>query len=139
MTRSGNNRIRFGYSTPPTVAKWCIWSVANQSWLAGQIRIYIWGAMALVAVFTLAGFISPATALISMFISGSIIAAAIWVLIRQRRIWLLHIRQPDLRRRALAAMTSYLNEVHYPLPRRLHDPAIGDGNPDEEADCGHIR
>jgi hypothetical protein len=139
MTRSGNNRIRSGYSTPPTVAKWCIWSVVNQSWLAGQIRIYIWGAMAVVAVFTLTGIISPQTALISMFISGSIIAATIWLLIRQRRIWLLHIQQPELRRRALAAMAAYLRAVHYPLPRRAQGREIEDDDPDQEADCGRIR
>lgn len=139
MTRSGNRTARSGNTTPPTVAKWCIWSVSNQSWLAGQIRIYIWGAMAVVAIFTLTGIISPRTALLSMFISGTIIAAAIWLFIRQRRIWLLHIQHPELRRQALAAMVNCLNANNYPLPRRLHRGSIPENDPDEEADYGHIR
>ena len=59
MTRSVNRPSRNVTATPPTVAKWCIWSVANQSWLAGQIRIYIWSAVAVLAVFTMAGLVSP--------------------------------------------------------------------------------
>ena len=139
MTRSSNNRIRPGYQTPPAVAKWCIWSVANQSWLAGQIRIYIWGAVAVLAFLILTGFVSTETALASMFVSGVIIAAAIWLLIRQRRIWLLNIQQPELRRQALAALVAYLNAINYPLPRRVHGHPILDEDPDDEADYGRIR
>lgn len=139
MTRRDNNHPHSGYATPPTVAKWCIWSVENQSWLAGRIRIYVWGAMAVLAFFILTGFVAPETALTAMFISGAIIAAAIWLLIRQRRFWLLHIQQPDLRRQALAAMVTYLKAINQPLPRRLHSRSIRDEDPDEEADCGHIR
>jgi hypothetical protein len=139
MTRPGNHPFRSSHATSPTLAKWCIWSVANQSWLAGQIRIYIWGAVAVLAVFILTGFISPRTALTSMFISGAIIAVTIWLLIRQRRIWLLHIQDSELRRQALAAMVTYLNDIHYPLPRQLHNDSILNDDPDDEADYGHIR
>ena len=139
MTRSVNRPSRNVTATPPTVAKWCIWSVANQSWLAGQIRIYIWSAVAVLAVFTMAGLVSPRTALTSMFISGVIIAAAIWLLIRQRRIWLLNIQQPELRRQALAALVAYLNAINYPLPRRVHGHPILDEDPDDEADYGRMQ
>jgi predicted lysophospholipase L1 biosynthesis ABC-type transport system permease subunit len=139
MTRPGNHPFRNRYATPPTVAKWCIWSVANQSWLAGQIRIYIWGAVALLAVFILTGVISPEIALASMFISGIVLATAIWLLIRQRKYWLLHIRQPELRRQALAAMVAYLDAINYPLPRQAPHSQIQDNNPDEEADFSHSR
>lgn len=139
MTRRRNTYPHSGYATPPTVAKWCIWSVENQSWLAGQIRIYIWSAVALVAVFILTGLISPEIALTSMFVSGAIIAVAIWLLIRQRRIWLLRIQQPELRRQALAAMVTYLNAINYPLPRRAHHPQIRNNDSDEEMDYGHTR
>ena len=139
MTRPGSHPYRSNHATPPTVAKWCIWSVANQSWLAGQIRIYIWGAVAVLAVFALTGVISPRTILTAMFISGVILAIAIWLLIRQRRIWLLHIHQPELRRQALAAMVAYLNNNHYPLPQDLHRGPILKEDPDNEADYGHIR
>jgi hypothetical protein len=139
MTRPGNHPFRTSYATPPTVAKWCIWTVAHQSWLAGQIRIYIGGGVAVLAVFTLTGVISPRTALTSMFISGAIFAATIWLLIRQRRIWLLRIQDPDLRRQALAAMVAYLNDNHYPLPRHMHKDPILNNDPDNEGDYGHIR
>jgi small-conductance mechanosensitive channel len=139
MTRSSISRIRSGYTTPPTVAKWCIWSVANQSWLAGQIRIYIWGAVAVLAFLILTGFVSTETALTSMFVSGVIIAAAIWLLIRQRRFWLLHIQQPELRRQALAAMVNYLDAINYPVPRRTHGRPVEDDDPEEHADYGRLR
>jgi hypothetical protein len=139
MTRSGNNRLRSRHETPPIVAKWCIWSVANQIWLAGQIRIYIWGGMAVVAVFTLTGLISPQTALTSMFISGTIIATTLWLLIRQRRTWLMNIQQPELRKKALAAMVLYLDAIDYPLPRHPYNRPVQDNEPDEETDCGRIR
>lgn len=139
MTRSSNHRLRSGYTTPPTVAKWCIWSIANQSWLAGRIRIYIWGAVAALAVFILTGLISPETALASMFVSGVVVATALWLLIRQRRIWLLHIQEPELRRQALAAMVTYLDAINYPLPRQSHGRPVRDGDPEEDADFSHIR
>jgi hypothetical protein len=139
MTRSTNNRIHSGNTTPPIVAKWCIWSIVNQRWLAGQIRIYVWGAMAVLAVFTLTGFLSPETVLMSMFVSGVVIAMAIWLLIRLRRFWLLHIQQPDLRRQALAAMVAYLEAINHPLPRRARDRPVEEDDSEKHTDYGPIR
>jgi hypothetical protein len=139
MSRRGNNSSYPEYATHPIVAKWCIWSVGNQIWLAGQIRIYIVGAMGVLAFLALTGFISLQTALTAMFFSGMTMAVALWLLIRQRRIWLLHIRQPELRRQALAAMVNYLKAINYPLPRHLQSRTIQKSDPEEEADYSHSR
>jgi hypothetical protein len=32
-----------------------------------------------------------------------------------------------------------LNDIHYPLPRQLHNDSILNDDPDDEADYGHIR
>jgi hypothetical protein len=139
MTRPGNSGPNPEYTTPPTVAKWCIWSVSNQTWLAGQIRIYIGAAMAVLAFFALTGFLSLQTVLTTMFFFGMTIAVTLWLLIRQRRIWLLHIRQPELRRQALAAMVNYLNAIHHPLPRHLQSRTIQESDANEEGEYSHSR
>jgi hypothetical protein len=139
MTRPDNNSPHAEYATPPTVAKWCIWSVANQIWLAGQIRIYIGAGTGVLAFFALTGFLSLQTALTAMFFFGMIMAVTLWLLIRQRRIWLLHIRQPELRRQALAAMVNYLNKIDYPLPQHLQSRTIQESDPKEGADYSHSR
>jgi hypothetical protein len=139
MTRPGNKSPHPEYATHPLVAKWCIWSVANQIWLAGQIRIYLGAATAVLAFFALTGFLSLQTALTTMFFSGMIIAVTLWLLIRQRRFWLLHIRQPELRRQALAAMVNYLNAINYPLPMHVQRHTIQESDPNEGADYSHSR
>lgn len=136
MTRRSNNHL---HPTHPTVAKWCIWSVKNQTWLAGQIRIYIFGGCAVVALFTLAGIISLQTALCSLFISGVVIATAIWLLIRQRRIWLLNIKGPELRQQALGAMVGYLEEINHAIPWRPHDRPTAEHDHENHTDCSHSR
>jgi hypothetical protein len=139
MTRPENQRSHPEHATPPIIAKWCIWSVANQRWLAGQFRIYIGGGMGVLAFFALTGFITLQTALTAMFFSGLTISATVWLLIRQRRLWLLHIQQPELRRQALAAMVDYLNAIDYPLPRHLQGHTIQESDPNEKADYSHGR
>ena len=132
MIRNPNNE---GHSTSPRVARWCIWSVQNQTWLAGQIRIYIWAATAVVAFFTLAGVIAVDTALWSLFISGLVVSTAIWLLIRQRKIWLLNIQDPKMRQQALSAMVNYLNEVHHAVPRRQDSPSPAGDESHKGVDC----
>jgi hypothetical protein len=105
------------HTTHPIIARWCIWSVKNQTRLAGQLRIYIWGGTFLVALFTLGGLIPLETALGAVFFSGLVICAALWLLIRQRKVWLLNIQGPELRREALAAMLDYLHEVRHAIPQ----------------------
>jgi len=136
MTRRRKNLPR---ATHPTIAKWCIWSVKKQTWLALRVSIYIWSATAAVVLFTLAGVIALKTALWSIFISGVIIFISIWLLIQQRRIWLLNIRDPELRQQALAAMVIYLREIKHTVPQQSRgNPLIGNDSK-RQIDCGHTR
>lgn len=104
--------------THPIIAKWCIWSIENQPWLAGRMRIYIWGAVTTVGFFTFVGLIKLETALWSLFLSGILICATLFFLIRQRKIWLLSIQTPELRQQALNAMVNYLHAVNHAVPVR---------------------
>ncbi len=136
MTRQRSNLPR---ATHPTIAKWCIWSVQNQSWLAGQMSIYIWSATAVVAFLALTGVIALETALWSVFVSGMIICIGIWLLVQQRRIWLLNIQEPELRQQALAAMVKYLNEINHVIPRQPRGRPLAENDSKKPADCSHTR
>ena len=136
MTRPRNNLPR---ATHPTIAKWCIWSVENQSWLAGQMTIYIWIATAVVAFFTFLGVIALKTALWSVFVSGVIICISIWLLAQQRRIWLLNIQEPELRQRALAAMVNYLIAIKHVIPQQSQEHPLAESDPQKQAECNHTR
>lgn len=94
----------------------CIWSIRNQSWLAGQIRIYIYGATALVALLALGDVISLKTAMFSIFCGGAVVLAMIWTLVQQRKSMLLNIRDPEVRDLAHKAMLEYLNQVNHSVP-----------------------
>lgn len=91
--------------------KLCIWTVRNQSWLAGQVRIYIYAGTVLIAFLALAGVISIETAIFSAFCGGVIAMGLIWTLIQQRKAMLLNIQEPEVRNRAHEAMLAYLHEV----------------------------
>ncbi len=93
------------------ITRLCIWSVRNQSWLAGQVRIYLFMVTAIIWFLALAGVIAIETAMLASFCIGVIAIGAIWTLVQQRRSWLLNIREPELRRQALAAMHDYIHEV----------------------------
>ena len=80
--------------------KLCVSSIRHQRWLAGQVRIYIYGASCLIAFLALAGIITLKTAILSIFCGGVIILALLWGLIQQRRTVLLNIQDPDLRQQA---------------------------------------
>ena len=125
--------------TDNNIAKWCIWSIKNQTWLSGQLRIYIWGATAVVALFTFAGLIRLETVLWSLFLSGGVISAAIWVLIRQRKVWLLNIHDPELRQQALDAMVTYLHEVNHEVPMHPYGNYAPERGSNEQAECTHCR
>lgn len=93
------------------ITRLCIWSVRNQSWLAGQVRIYLFMVTAIVWFLALAGVIAIETAMLASFCIGVIAMVTIWTLVQQRKSWLLNIREPELRRQALAAMHDYIDEV----------------------------
>ena len=126
-------------ATGHNIAKWCIWSIKNQTWLSGQLRAYVWGATAVVAFFTLTGLIRLETALWSLSLSGGVICATIWVLIRQRKVWLLNIRDSELRRQALAAMVHYLHEVNHEVPRHPFSRHTQENSSKGQAECPHCR
>ena len=117
------------------ITRLCIWSVRNQSWLAGQVRIYVYMATAIIAFLALAGVISIQTAMLSSFCIGLIAMGIIWTLIQQRKAWLLNLREPELREQALAAMRDYIHEVQGlgKVPRG--DYAMRRDNSEQCVDC----
>jgi hypothetical protein len=118
---------------PPSFrVKLCIWSIRNQSWLAGQVRIYIYGATALLAFLALAGAISIETALLSAFCGGAIMLALIWTFIHQRKALLLKIEKPEVRDQALSAMVEYLRELSHKVDLPPHIKAAIQ---DPQGDC----
>jgi len=98
-------------STTSFGVKICIWTIRNQSWLAGHVRIYIYAGTALIAFLALAGVISIETAMFSAFCGGTIAMGLIWTFVQQRKAVLLNIREPELRDLAHKAMLAYLHEV----------------------------
>lgn len=93
------------------VIRLSIWSVRNQSWLAGQVRIYLYAGTVLIAFLALAGVVTIQTALLSAFCGGLVIAGLIWTLIQQRKAILLNLEEPEVRKIAHQAMLAYLHEV----------------------------
>ena len=136
MTHQSNHSR---HATHPIIAKWCIWSIENQTWLAGRLRIYIWGATAVVAFFTYVGIIDLETGLWSVFLSGVAICMVIWLLIRQRKIWLLHIEEPEQRQQALTAMVNYLHSINHNIPTHPYGHPIPEGGSKVQADCTHSK
>jgi Flp pilus assembly protein TadB len=98
-------------SRPSIGIRLSIWSVRNQSWLAGQVRIYIFFGTALIAFLALAGVISIETAMFSALCGGLVLMGLIWTFIQQRRAILLNIEAPEVREQAHRAMLTYLREV----------------------------
>ena len=87
-----------------------MWTIRNQSLLAYHIQVYIWCAVAVILLLTLANKIALQAALETILFGGGFICAMIWLLIERRRSWLLHIEDPDLKRTAHRVMLTYLNE-----------------------------
>lgn len=105
MTRNGKG------SRHPIRVRLSIWSIRNQSWLAGQVRLYVFFGTALIAFLALAGVITLETAMLSACFGGLVIMGLIWTLIQQRKAILLNIAEPEEREQAHQAMLAYLHEV----------------------------
>lgn len=88
-----------------------IWSIRHQSWLSGQVRMYIYVATALIAFLALAGVISIETAILSSVGIGLISMGLIWSLIQHRKAILLSLKEPQARDQAHQAMMEYLYQV----------------------------
>ncbi len=98
-------------SAQPIGIRLSLWSIRNQTWLAGQIRIYIYAGTVLIAFLSLAGVITIETAMLSAFCGGVIIMGLIWTLVQQRKAILLNINEPEMRRKAHNTMLAYLKEI----------------------------
>ena len=104
-----------------TKAAFYLWTIRNQGFLSQHIQIYIWAAVAVILVFTLAGRISLDAALQAILFGGLLICGLIWVLIERRRSWLLHIDDPALKEIAHNVMLAHL---YNRLPNSHHNHYI---------------
>lgn len=86
------------------MARFCIWTLYWQRHIAYHIRVFSWGAAAIVLLLALGGKISLETALSALMVSLISIAALIWLMIQARRTSLLRIEDPGLREAAHEAM-----------------------------------
>jgi hypothetical protein len=116
--------------------KLSLWSIRHQSWLAGQIRIYVFFATALIAFFALAGVISIETALFSSFSGGLVVAGLIWTLIQQRKSILLNIQEPEVRELAHQTMIDYLRHVDPSFPEPNGGLGVHTKHQDESRESG---
>jgi hypothetical protein len=113
-----------------------IWSIRNQSWLAGQVRIYIYGGTALLAFLALAGVISIETALLCAFCGGAVMLCLIWAFIQQRKAMLLRIDNPQIRSMALSAMVDYLRGLDRSVELPAHIKAAIEEPQNDCRQCG---
>ncbi len=124
-------------SSPYSIGvKLSLWSIRHQTWLAGQIRIYVFFATALIAFFALAGIISIETALFSSFSGGLVVAGLIWTLIQQRKSILLNIQEPEVRELVHQTMIDYLRQVDPGFPAPIGSPGVHKQHQDESRECG---
>ena len=90
-------------------AAFFLWTIRNQSFLAFHIQIYMWSAVAVILLLTLAEKIALEAALQAILFGGLFICGIIWVLIERRRSWLMHIADPVLKETAHVVMLAYLS------------------------------
>ncbi len=117
------------------ITRLCIWSVRNQSWLAGQIRIYVLMASAIIAFLALARVITLQTAMLASCGIGLFSAGMIWTLVHQRKSWLLNLREPELRAQAFEAMHAYLYEVQGLHKAARQNHALPKEESENRVDC----
>ncbi|MDJ0885370.1 MAG: hypothetical protein QNJ48_14480 [Desulfobacterales bacterium] len=95
-------------TTGRRVARFCIWTLRHQAFIAAQIRIFTWAGTLLILFLALAGKISLDAALHAIVISLFSMALLIWLLIAARRQSLLNIHDPEMRERAHLAMLQHI-------------------------------
>jgi hypothetical protein len=91
------------------LARASIWTIVNHNFLAGQIRIYVWSASATVLFFAIASIIPLHTALYLLLFCGFGIMILLWSLIRWRKVILLDIQNPEMKKTAHAAMLALID------------------------------
>ncbi len=95
-------------TTGRRVARFCIWTLRHQAFIAAQIRIFTWAGTLLILFLALAGKISLDAALHAIVISLFSMALLIWLLIAARRQSLLNIHDPEMRERAHLALLQHI-------------------------------
>ena len=90
------------------IARFCIWTLRHQAFIAAHIRIFTWAGTLLILFLALAGKISLDAALHAIVISLFSMALLIWLLIAARRQSLLNIHDPEMRGRAHLAMLHHI-------------------------------
>lgn len=98
---SGNNET--------LAAKACIWSIRNQQRLIARLRTSMWAFSATILILSISGRFGLQTALSIIGFSGLALVVMLTGLIQTRRIVLLNIRNPDLRRQAYLAMLELID------------------------------
>jgi len=126
--------MKLSFPPSPRLTRFCIWSVAYQDFIAGQVRIYIAAGSGVVTLFFLSGALNAEQFGMILLTAGAGIAGLLFALIQARRSVLLAIREPALRRLAFATMRLYiahrqpaLLDAVVPIGRRL-PPACRDGH-----------
>jgi hypothetical protein len=91
------------------LARASIWTIVNHNFLAGQVRIYVWSASAIVLFLSVASIIPLHTALYLLLFCGSALMILLWLLINWRKSILLDIQNPELKKTAHAAMLALIH------------------------------
>lgn len=94
------------------LAKWMIWSIRYQNYLITRIHLYIWTAVSIPLFMVFTGVMSLEAAILSIFIGGFAILFLLWLFIEFRRIWLLRVRDPEIRAAAHETMIVYIYANH---------------------------
>ncbi len=90
------------------LARAMLWSIQYQDQIAQYFRIFIGTAAVIVGFMGVVGILSLDATLYTIFLGGLFLAGGAWLLIEQRRAWLLNIQDPELKQLAYSTMLAYL-------------------------------
>ncbi len=96
------------HKTGRKMAKFWIWTIRKHSFIAANVKIYMFAAVALILFLCIGGVIHLKTALVSIFFGGLSLCALLWVCIENRRTALNGISDPELRKEAHEAMLLFI-------------------------------
>ena len=89
-------------------AAFFLWTIRNQDFLSHHIQVYMYTAVGIILLLTLANKIALEAALQAIFYGGTFICGSIWILIERRRSWLMRIDDPALKETAHNTMLAYM-------------------------------
>lgn len=96
-----------------------LWTIRNQGFLSYHIQVYMYTAVGIILLLTLANKIALEAALQAIFYGGTFICGLIWILIERRRSWLMKIDDPALKEAAHNTMLAYIY-TRLPKSKREH-------------------